>query len=406
MNDARVARGTRTMSGATEGDETSERPRARPTGWPSRPAFTLVELLVVIAIIGILIALLLPAIQQARDAARKATCASNMKQLAQGLHNYHDANKRFPPSSRWKDQAGKTCTKLHESGLIDTGQGAPMWENWVIEILPHIEQQSIYDMFDLQYPVSDSANAIPRATGISVMLCPSDQYNGVPMNPQGGTGGGGSLGGPGEVWARGNYAANGGLAYLSFAADGAKSGAAWSGSGAWHKPEYRGVMGANEGLSIDDVKDGASHTVLIAEIRAGLVDFDLRGTWALSGAGASALWAHGHHDADANGPNAPSANSDKVWFCSNIKSVGGGGVGLGPLLRERMGCADSSNANCRATARSSHEGGVHAAFVDGSVHFIGDYIEITPAGGAGQQFSVWDRLMLSCDGEQVTPEDY
>ena len=95
--------------------------------------FTLVELLVVIAIIGVLVALLLPAVQAAREAARRTQCGSNLKQIALGVHNYISANRTLPP------------------GAVVTGAccSAYSYSNWAIEILPMMEQQTLFATYDL-----------------------------------------------------------------------------------------------------------------------------------------------------------------------------------------------------------------------------------------------------------------
>src|SRR6186713_641470 len=99
-----------------------------------RRAFTLVELLVVIAIIGILVALLLPAIQAARESARRSQCTSNLKNIALALINYHDTKKEFPAAVR--NPKGSTATPLDDTRLF--------W-NWAIDILPNIEERALAD---------------------------------------------------------------------------------------------------------------------------------------------------------------------------------------------------------------------------------------------------------------------
>ncbi len=133
----------------------------------ARKGFTLVELLVVIAIIGILIALLLPAVQAAREAARRAQCSNNMKQLGLGLHNYHDVHKSLPFS--W---------------MVDMPGPSPFNMNaqvWSIVILPFIEQQPLWDQYDSRFPPFDQTtnNYQLVQTVIDVFVCPS-----APGDPQ------------------------------------------------------------------------------------------------------------------------------------------------------------------------------------------------------------------------------
>jgi prepilin-type N-terminal cleavage/methylation domain-containing protein len=123
-----------------------------------RGAFTLVELLVVIAIIGILVALLLPAVQAAREAARRMSCGNNLKQVGLALHNYHDVNKMFPPGGI---TLGRCC-------------GTPSYSTWTIAILPFLENQNLYDRYHQHLFNEDPLNAFVREQILPVYICPSD----------------------------------------------------------------------------------------------------------------------------------------------------------------------------------------------------------------------------------------
>jgi len=131
-----------------------------------RGVFTLVELLVVIAIIGVLVALLLPAVQAAREAARRTQCANNMKQLGLALHNYHDTMKWFPPGAVWETSTPADDPRNRGSMFI--------------RILPFVEQQSLYNLFDfnkntdVQRMTSSATSELLRGQIINVYICPSD----------------------------------------------------------------------------------------------------------------------------------------------------------------------------------------------------------------------------------------
>lgn len=119
-------------------------------------AFTLIELLVVIAIIGILVAILLPAVQAAREAARRTQCHNNLKQIGVALHNYHDTLKTFPPG--W---------------LADEPLGEPGW-GLLAHTLPFMEYQNLHDQIDFNHGIGEEINEEPRMAHIPIFICPSD----------------------------------------------------------------------------------------------------------------------------------------------------------------------------------------------------------------------------------------
>jgi prepilin-type N-terminal cleavage/methylation domain-containing protein len=367
----------------------------------SSTGFTLVELLVVIAIIGILVALLLPAIQAAREAARRAQCQNNVKNLALALHNYHDAHKTFPPA-----------VKAHD-GNDKPGIDRTLYANWAILILPYIEEQPLYDSFQLVYParVSDGiatndGNWDERGTDLKVMLCPSDTGGGVHFQGSSTTyGSGGAMQSNGN-WARTNYAYNG----FQF----------WPDS--WHQttpagaPYWddlnSGVGGIDTSNSVAQITDGTSHTIMIGEIRVGLDEHDRRGVWAMGMCGSSFLCRQADNG-PGSGPNAPcQVNDDDLLFDGPAKLQING-----QLQTENM-CFSYNQASGQSMMRSTHPGGVFVAMADASVRFISDNVESGDQGYAGQlgakigafdgdpnaredKFGVWQRLNVARDGFSV-----
>ena len=149
--------------------------------------FTLVELLVVIAIIGILVALLLPAIQAAREAARRAQCMSNMRQLGVGLLTYESNKKSLPPG-----------------GVTEGPLGSQSKAGWSIYILPQVEEQALYDQYNFKITNESAANSVVCQANVKVFDCPSDEDTDINDTP-------GSGPGSGSLYNRGTYRGNAGL---------------------------------------------------------------------------------------------------------------------------------------------------------------------------------------------------
>lgn len=209
-------------------------------------AFTLVELLVVIAIIGILIALLLPAVQAAREAARRMSCTNNMKQIGLGLHMYHDTFKKLPAGWRGFDPSDGS----------PVAWGVPGWA-WSASVLPYMEQTAIYkNLIHFDEAVGDPANDDVRVAEIKTFRCPSDigdatfQLEGG--NPSVGT----PVTFPIEI-ATGNYIGAFGTVEFHYVCNPSAS-------------EYNGCVGngtfmLNQQFRFADFSDGLSNTLIVGE---------------------------------------------------------------------------------------------------------------------------------------------
>ncbi|MGL4461718.1 MAG: DUF1559 domain-containing protein, partial [Planctomycetia bacterium] len=135
-----------------------------PVTWKLRNrGFTLIELLVVIAIIGVLIALLLPAIQQAREAARRSQCQSNVKQIGLALHNYAETHKMLPLS------------------YLPVGSGYDgnsLSRSWIMFVLPFVDQEALYDSINHDVSLGAGNTTVARSA-LPVFVCPSDSHDGT-----------------------------------------------------------------------------------------------------------------------------------------------------------------------------------------------------------------------------------
>jgi len=343
----------------------------------SRPrpprGFTLVELLVVIAIIGILVAMMLPAVNTAREAGRRSSCANNLRNLAAAVIMYESALKALPPASTYTRDSGNS----YPSDYRSTNRFGP---NWIVAILPRIDAQVLYDQMltatnKWRLSLADTSNATIeqlRGVRLPIVVCPSDTGHQVKF----------ARSNEGENWARGNYGANATLVLMDTRDNTANN---------WRVGWKRGVMGANTAVSKDEIIDGESNTIMLGELRVGLAAVDRRGTWALSGPGASSFW--GHCTDDDIGPNTCNASADNLMGGNEIITA----VSNPVLLRECM-TVSSGSSNNQGTMRSRHPGGVQVAMADGSVHFISDYIEKASSWNLSlSDFRTWERLNASAD---------
>lgn len=229
-----------------------------------RRGFTLVELLVVIAIIAVLIALLVPAVQKVRESASRTQCLNNVKQIALGLHSYHDAHRRFPPGYASKVAGG-----------VETGPG---W-GWAAYMLDQIEQSNLRAMIAFDKSIDHPSHALVRTSVIRTFLCPSDIVEDT-FTPDG--------------------AANP-LAQASYVAVfGSNEMDDDPGAG-------NGVFYRNSRTRMFDILDGTSNTLFVGERKAEL----FRVTWTGAAVGADDAAALVLGSAD-HPPNDPSAHKEDM----------------------------------------------------------------------------------------------
>jgi prepilin-type N-terminal cleavage/methylation domain-containing protein/prepilin-type processing-associated H-X9-DG protein len=383
-----------------------------------RRGFTLIELLVVISIIGVLIGLLLPAVQAARRIARRMQCSSNMHNLGLGLQGYLNTKGWYPVAGAFKEPpacpnsqgGGKPCCVVNGpsviTGCFPSVTGTPYWDpcygtqygpmySWVVEILPYLDAQDMANAWDKSQiytsAVSTAAqpsNAAIAAKSISVLICPDD------LTLQAGQG---NL----------SYVVNGGFSRWVFQPNIGWTALATSGQDNQAGPGWGSAVAARTGvmflgsenqLAPWDVKtksasimDGTSQTILATENVLGGASPGYNIYHGPNTSGLVTNWACPHPNAimfvaaddvayggGSLTPNASLGIDGPGWAAANKK---------GSLKNINYGTYNVATEGASPYASSYHSGGVNALFCDGSVRFISDTIDgivysklITPAG--------------------------
>jgi prepilin-type N-terminal cleavage/methylation domain-containing protein/prepilin-type processing-associated H-X9-DG protein len=344
-----------------------------------RRGFTLVELLVVIAIIGILVALLLPAVQAAREAARRMQCQNHLKQFGLAAHNFESTYKYFPPNQ-------------HSVVLPLNGTGAPTTYSSGAStqalMLPYFEQSNKYQLFDMNYnvnsdaplhsgiPAKTNANAAARSQDVPIFLCPSDpsanNYFGAGRQSYNGSIGGANM--------RGGTPLDG-----IFAMPLASAGQRLNGN------------------AISSVVDGTSNTAMFAEVMRGTLDWNatnqFNNTTAFMSTSAfnAAQSIDGRSVAQCN-PNGNSTTSSwirytghqyyrnlpQVFLYSHTLPINWTKNQNNPAT-QRYNCGTTSFTVAHQAASSYHSGGANVGLADGSVRFVSQSIDFAIWQAAGSR---------------------
>jgi prepilin-type N-terminal cleavage/methylation domain-containing protein len=317
----------------------------RCSGRGARRGFTLVELLVVIAIIGVLVALLLPAVQAAREAARRSSCSNKIRQLAIALHNHHDTHSKLPPGAQ-----GAVLPQPNLTGTTATFPGT----SWIVFSLPFFEQQPLYDLyrFDLAYNSVENGTTVgPKV--VPTLYCPSgpdpkrylDPNTNVNTNPSTHYYGVMGPGGPTDNF---TIVVNG--ATYTYRYGGSGGNGAWSFHGMLsHYQDTAGSISTQRIIRFADVLDGTTNTFMLGEISV-------------------------HLPTTIPGTTTAQPNQYRTWIRGN-----NGGSGTTKNVRYPINSTfyNGSNNFNEISFGSQHPGGAQFAMGDASVRFIPQTIDLT-----------------------------
>lgn len=357
----------------------------------NRRGFTLIELLVVIAIIGVLIALLLPAVQSAREAARRAQCTNNLKQIGLAIHNFESANNKFP------DGAGPVPTA--------TGVGPYTRSSVQVLILPYLEQANLYSTFNMGLDVNNTGqNETARCQNISAFICPSDAAS---TRMPGSTVYAGSTGQIGYS----NYFASIGATAAQLFDTGTATAETNAGTlGIFNykmnltgslatNPKFRSVEST---ITIASVSDGTSNTAMFSEIKrsslpvtasaANLVDRNVihrLSAWNR----AVDNYTPKLPDCDTSSMTVLAYRGQQYYRGQQFVSTYSHTV---PPNYRGFDCMDSTWGVGHLAARSYHSGGVNLVMADGSVRFVKDSVSMP----------TWRALGTKAGGEIVSADAF
>jgi prepilin-type N-terminal cleavage/methylation domain-containing protein len=289
-----------------------------------RRGFTLVELLIVIAIIGVLVALLLPAIHAARESARRMTCRNNLKQIGLAVQNFYNTHRTLPPPKVLNDGGGLVANP-HLAGAA-SGQRYTELGSTLVMLLPYLEEKNRFARYDISKPIDDAQNVGITGEPVNVYLCPS---MGLPRDVP--------ARGCGEFLAPGSYLISASTDYNMPDLD-----------GAFTSPPINGAYR----LGMEHVSDGSSHTLLVGEINYGHFKY---------------LWS------GCPGENGKPKWGDHTWAQGYWFYAWGHMSASLPTLYNNS--TDYLHPDGSRAFRSDHPGGVQFVLLDGSVEFLSNDAE-------------------------------